>query len=212
MLASLMCNLYRMTSNAQAIAQLFQADVAGRNLPALTEIYPDEEAPVVVSEGAGRALAMMRWGWPPFGEVKRPITNVRNLASPMWRSALADPARRCLVPVTAFSEWSAAPDPQTGRKRKHWFDLPDEPLFAFAGLWRPTEQGPRFAFLTCEANTVVGRVHPKAMPVLLRPGEAFDRWLSADDAGAAAMQVPLADALMREVAEEAPPPPQGSLF
>lgn len=207
-----MCNLYRMTSNAQAIAQLFQADVAGRNLPALTEIYPDEEAPVVVSEGAGRALAMMRWGWPPFGEVKRPITNVRNLASPMWRSALADPARRCLVPVTAFSEWSAAPDPQTGRKRKHWFDLPDEPLFAFAGLWRPTEQGPRFAFLTCEANTVVGRVHPKAMPVLLRPGEAFDRWLSADGAGAAAMQVPLADALMREVAEEAPPPPQGSLF
>lgn len=212
MLASLMCNLYRMTSNAQAIAQLFQADVAGRNLPALTEIYPDEEAPVVVSEGAGRALAMMRWGWPPFGEVKRPITNVRNLASPMWRSALADPARRCLVPVTAFSEWSAAPDPQTGRKRKHWFDLPDEPLFAFAGLWRPTEQGPRFAFLTCEANTVVGRVHPKAMPVLLRPGEDFDRWLDADGIGAAAMQVPLADALMREVAEEAPPPPQGSLF
>lgn len=207
-----MCNLYRMTSNAQAIAQLFRADVAGRNLPALPEIYPDAEALVVVAGGAGRRLDLMRWGWPPFGEVKRPITNVRNLASPMWRSALADPARRCLVPVTAFSEWSAAPDPQTGRKRKHWFDLPDDPLFAFAGLWRPTEQGPRFAFLTCEANAVVSRVHPKAMPVLLRPGEAFDRWLSADGMGAAAMQVPLADALMREVAEDVPPPPQGSLF
>jgi putative SOS response-associated peptidase YedK len=207
-----MCNLYRMTSNAQAIAQLFRADPGGRNLPALSEIYPDSEAPVVVSESAGRALAMMRWGWPPFGEVKRPITNVRNLASPMWRAALADPARRCLVPVTAFSEWSAAPDPQTGRKRKHWFDLPGDPLFAFAGLWRPTEQGPRFAFLTCAPNETVGRVHPKAMPVILRTGEAFDRWLSADGAGAAAMQAPLADRLMREITEPEPEGPQASLF
>jgi putative SOS response-associated peptidase YedK len=64
MLASVMCNLYRMTSNAQAIAQLFRADVAGRNLPALEEIYPDQDAPVVISEGAGRSLAMMRMAKP----------------------------------------------------------------------------------------------------------------------------------------------------
>lgn len=212
-----MCNLYRMTSNAQAIAQLFRADASGCNLPAFTEIYPDQQAPVVVSQGAGRALGMMRWGWPPFGDVKRPVTNVRNLSSPMWRDALADPARRCLVPVTMFSEWAATPDPMTGRKRKHWFDLNSnssegDPLFAFAGLWRPTGEGPRFAFLTCAANKIVGRIHPKAMPVILRPGEAFDRWLSADGASAAAMQQPLEDALMREIAEEAPAPRQGSLF
>jgi putative SOS response-associated peptidase YedK len=212
-----MCNLYRMTSTAQAIAELFRADVAGRNLPALTEIYPDSEAPVVVSDGAGRTLAMMRWGWPPFGEVKRPITNVRNLASPMWRSALADPSRRCLVPVTAFCEWSAAPDPQTGSKRKHWFDLradsqEGDPLFAFAGLWRPTEHGPRFAFLTCAPNETVGCIHPKAMPVVLRPGEDFDRWLSTNGAGAAAMQVPLEDELMRQVNEPEPEGRQASLF
>ncbi len=207
-----MCNLYRMTTGAQAIAQLFRADAGGRNLPALGEIHPDQTAPVVVAHNTGRSLEMMRWGWPPFGDVKRPITNVRNLASPMWRSALADPARRCLVPVTAFSEWSATPDPHTGRKRKHWFDLPGDPLFAFAGLWRPTEQGPRFAFLTCEANAVVGRVHPKAMPVILRAGEAFDRWLCADGTGAAALQVPLEDDLIREVAGAVPPAAQPGLF
>nr|WP_082697531.1 SOS response-associated peptidase family protein [Novosphingobium fuchskuhlense] len=207
-----MCNLYRMTSNAQAIAALFRADVAGRNLPALDEIYPDAEAPVVVNGSATRQLAMMRWGWPPFGDVKRPITNVRNLASPMWRSALADPAQRCLVPVTAFSEWSAAPDPVTGRKRKHWFDIAHDPLFAFAGLWRHTENGPRFAFLTCAPNTTVGRIHPKAMPVLLRPGEPCDRWLSVNGVDAAAMQLPLDDALMREITEPAPGARQASLF
>jgi putative SOS response-associated peptidase YedK len=212
----LMCNLYRMTGAAQAIAQLFAAETGGRNLPAMDEIYPDQMAPVVTALGTGRQLEMMRWGWPPFGEIKRPITNVRNLASPLWRSALADPARRCLVPVTAFSEWSATPDPDTARKRKHWFDLPEDPLFAFAGLWRMTEEGARFAFLTCAPNDVVGRVHPKAMPVILRAGEGFDRWLTADGAGAAAMQVPLADALMREIAgdepESAPGAAQASLF
>jgi putative SOS response-associated peptidase YedK len=212
-----MCNLYRMTTGAQAIAALFRAETGGRNLPVLEEIYPDQAAPVVVAEGDARRLEMMRWGWPPFGEVKRPITNVRNLASPMWRSALADPARRCLVPVTAFSEWSAAPDPQTGRKRKHWFDLRSDtgegdPLFAFAGLWRTSPDGPRFAFLTCAPNAVVGRVHPKAMPVILRAGAMCDRWLSADGAGAAAMQAALADDLMREIAGDVPEGVQGGLF
>lgn len=207
-----MCNLYRMTSNAQAIAQLFAVQTGGRNLPALAEIYPDQDAPVVLLDGSTRRLEMMRWGWPPFGDVKRPITNVRNLASPLWRSALAEPARRCLVPVTAFSEWSATPDPRTGRKRKHWFDLPAEPLFAFAGLWRQTPEGQRYAFLTCAPNATVGRVHPKAMPVILRPGEPCDRWLSADGAGAAALQQPLPDTLMREVIEPAPQGAQTSLF
>jgi putative SOS response-associated peptidase YedK len=208
-----MCNLYRMTSNAQAIAQLFGADAGGRNLPALEEIYPDSEAPVVISAATSQGrLHMMRWGWPPFGEIRRPITNVRNLASPLWRSALVDPARRCLVPVTAFSEWSAAPDPQTGRKHKHWFDLPDDPLFAFAGLWRQAEDGPRFAFLTCAPNDTVGRVHPKAMPVILRPGAMCTRWLTADAAAAAALQQPLADHLMREIPQGAPATGQPSLF
>jgi putative SOS response-associated peptidase YedK len=207
-----MCNLYRMASNAQAIAELFRAGTGGCNLPALDEIYPDQTAPVVVANADGRQLEMMRWGWPPFGEIKRPITNVRNLASPMWRSALADPARRCLVAVTAFSEWSAAPDPHTGRKRKHWFDLPDHPLFAFAGLWRSSNEGPRFAFLTCAPNVVVSRVHPKAMPVILRAGEPCERWLSADGTGAAAMQMALADDLMREIAGDAAEGAQASLF
>jgi hypothetical protein len=117
-----MCNLYRMTSSADAIAQLFAPlDTGGANVPPLHEIFPDYAAPVIVAGEERRRLVSMQWGWPAFGQVKRPVTNIRNLASPMWRSALADPARRCVVPVTAFSEWSAQTDPLTGRKRKHWF-------------------------------------------------------------------------------------------
>ena len=201
-----------MTGAAQAIAHLFAADTGGRNLPAMPEIYPDQIAPVIVAEDGGRTQKMMRWGWPPFGQVKRPITNVRNLGSPLWRRALANPAQRCLVPVTEFSEWSQAADPATGRKAKHWFALRDDPLFAFAGLWRQTEQGPRFAFLTCEANETVGRVHPKAMPVILRARDEAERWLTADGAGAASMQRALDDTLMREVEISDPPGAQSGLF
>lgn len=200
-----MCNLYRMTSNADAIRQLFgvalgAVDLGGANLPPFESIYPDYEAPVLVAEGQGARLATMRWGWPPFGEVKRPITNVRNLQSPMWRSALRDPARRCLVPVTAFCEYGAAADPVTKRKRQHWFALASGEPFAFAGIWRPVEGGARFAFLTCEPNALVGAVHPKAMPVMLT-GSALDGWLRADWSGAAPLVAPFPNAAMVELSD-----------
>ena len=208
-----MCNLYRMTSSADAIAQLFRPlDTGGANVPPLHEIFPDYAAPVIVAGDEIRRLVSMKWGWPPFGQVKRPVTNIRNLASPMWRNALANPAQRCVVPVTAFSEWSAEPDPLTGRKRKHWFALRDAELFAFAGLWRPTADGPRYAFLTCEPNGLIGRIHPKAMPVILDSPDEAARWLSVDGEAAAAMQCPLADEAMAEIEVAEPRMPQASLF
>ena len=208
-----MCNLYRMTSAADAIAHLFAPlDTGGANIPPMHEIFPDYAAPVIVSDESSRKLVSMKWGWPPFGQVKRPVTNIRNLASPMWRNALADPERRCVVPVTAFSEWSADPDPATGKKRKHWFALRDAELFAFAGLWRPTPDGARFAFLTCEPNVLVGRIHPKAMPVILDTPHEAARWLSVSGEEAAAMQCPLAHEAMAEIEVADPAPAQGSLL
>ena len=144
-------------------------------------------------------LEMMTWGFPgPQSAGGRPITNVRNLASPFWRGALSDPARRCIVPVTSFCEWTAEPDPLTKRKTKMWFGLHEDehPLFAFAGLWRPGEGGPFMAFLTCDANATVGAVHPKAMPVMLRPSDV-GRWLDGDRADACSLAQPFADTAMR---------------
>lgn len=202
-----MCNLYRMTSNADAIRQLFgpkigTIDMAASNLPAFDAIYPDYDAPVIMAGATGCALGMMQWGWPPFGEVKRPITNVRNLQSPMWRSALRDPARRCLVPVTAFCEYGAQPDPVTRRKVQHWFALSSGEPFAFAGIWRPEEQGARFAFLTCEPNAMVGAVHPKAMPVMLT-GDALDIWLRASWPEAQSVVKPFEEGGMVQIAPAA---------
>jgi putative SOS response-associated peptidase YedK len=52
------------------------------------------------------------------------------------------------------------------------------------------------AFLTCNANRVVGDIHPKAMPVMLKPADAM-RWLDGNRADACALAQPYADADMR---------------
>ena len=141
------------------------------------------------------------WGFPgPAATKGRPVTNVRNLASPFWRSALSNVERRCIVPVTRFCEWTAEPDPETKRKRKVWFGMHEdhEPLFAFAGLWRPAEGGPFMAFLTCEPNQTVGAIHPKAMPVILGRDD-LDSWLSDPHETACSLARPYNDDLMRVV-------------
>ena len=150
---------------------------------------------------------MMTWGFPgPVAAKGRPVTNVRNLDSPFWRSALGNVDRRCIVPVTRFCEWSAKADPATKRKVKHWFGMHEahDPLFAFAGLWRPGAKdgsdedgsnGPFMAFLTCDANATVGAIHPKAMPVMLRPADTLG-WLTHDRDSACALAIPFADADM----------------
>ena len=144
---------------------------------------------------------MLAWGIPlpsKDGRKPKPVTNVRNLASPFWRSMVAAPDRRCLVPATAFSEWTDARDPATGRKVCKWFEVAGAELFCFAGIWRPTEDGERFAFLTSEPNELVAPVHPKAMPVILAR-EDYDRWLTTDYAGACALQKPFPAEAMRIV-------------
>lgn len=202
-----MCNLYSMTATVDELKRVFGPFDGDRdNLPPFDEIYPARPAPVLRrKEGGGLALEMMMWGFPgPAAAKSRPITNVRNLDSPFWRGALNSPDRRCIVPVTGFCEWTAEPDPATKRKSKVWFGLNEgaDPVFAFAGLWRPggkDGEAPFMAFLTCDANQLVGRVHPKAMPVTLRPGEDVERWLSAERVDACALARPFADTDMRIV-------------
>jgi putative SOS response-associated peptidase YedK len=188
-----------MTRNRDAIRQLFRVDVdRTANQPPLPAIFPDQLAPVVrIGRDGARVMETMRWGFPPPPNLgTRPVTNVRNTASPYWRGWLK-PEFRCLVPATAFCEYT---DSQP--KIPHWFALdPGRTPFAFAGIWRPwtgtrgTKAAPEegehllFSFLTTAPNDVVRPVHSKAMPVILT-GAACDMWLQADTAAALKLQQP----------------------
>lgn len=187
-----MCNLYKMKASVDELAGLFGSFEGDRsNLPEYDAIYPDREAPILRSDGETLKLETHIWGMPGFGKMKRPITNVRNLESNFWKNTLAKPEQRCLVPVTAFCEWEG----ENGSKRKVWFAMADKRPFAFAGIWRSTDDGPRMAFLTTEPNEIVGAVHPKAMPVIL-PADAYETWLQSGWDDAQKLVAPFPDSKM----------------
>jgi putative SOS response-associated peptidase YedK len=119
-----MCNLYTMNASVDEMRSLFGPFEGDRdNLPAIGDIYPGYRAPVLRSNGDGLKLEMMTWGFPgPAAARSRPVTNVRNLDSPFWRSALKDPQRRCIVPVTRFCEWTAEADPKLSGSQKSGLD------------------------------------------------------------------------------------------
>ena len=135
------------------------------------------------------------------------ITNVRNVKSPHWRRWLGI-ENRCVVPFTSFSENEHLPD---GARPPVWFALDKtRPLAFFAGIWtrwtsaRKVKEGETtndlFAFLTTDANQVVGAIHPKAMPVILTTPEEIDTWMEALVGEALQLQRPLADGALVIVA------------
>lgn len=129
-----------------------------KKTPAL--MRPTETGPVVLPGGE---LTPMRWGF------KRPwsnaIVNSRDdkLDGTVWRTAFAE--RRCLIPMTAYYEWSGP----RGAKRTHLFTPATDDLFWAAGIWEDSpELGPCYSMITCSPNALVETVHDR-MPVVLLP-------------------------------------------
>jgi putative SOS response-associated peptidase YedK len=196
-----MCNRFRMTAKQQELALRYgirSPYPEDATIPP-PELFPKRPAWIVRSEEGRRILEVMNWGFPHtvMGASGKPmqkhVTNVRNYTSPFWRTAMANPERRCLVPFTAFSEYGPGP---VGAKPVHWFDVPSQPITSFAGVFRHTENGPAMAFLTCEPNPLIAPVHPKAMPVLLAE-EDEERWLACGFDDAIRMAQPFPSQLMR---------------
>lgn len=112
---------------------------------------------------------------------------------------------RCIVPVTEFAEPDPASKPEGARTPNAWFALnEDKPLFWFAGIWVPQWTSVRkiktgletidlFGFLTTSPNRVVGEVHEKAMPVVLRNDLEIDLWLTKPWSDVKHLQRPLPD-------------------
>ncbi len=191
-----MCNHYRNIPERISTWREYIGWDISRPLPpelrsAPSEAWPRKAALIVRNGQDGAFTDNMIWGVPltmagkrPDSTVTKHITNVRNLSSPFWRSMLAKPQQRCLVPFSAFAE----PKPNAGREEV-WFTVPGAPLSAFAGIWRPSDAGNIFAFLTCDPNPMIAPIHPKAMPVILHP-EDYQSWLDGVDAASLAQPFP----------------------
>jgi putative SOS response-associated peptidase YedK len=195
-----MTNLYRLDAGAGTIAAAFGVE-AGNDPWTGDYVAPGRPAPVIVSDGRGGSRRYLRpklWGVPPPPQGDRPVTNVRNLASPFWIGTLRHAELRCLVPATAFAEWSGPP----GAKRQHWFSVPSQPVFAIAGILRQGEDWPCFAILATDPNRLVDHYQPGGMPVILHR-EHHATWLGGEWRDAVALATPFPSQLM--AVGDAPP-------
>ena len=169
-----MCNLYRMNRSAAEVARLFRAAPGNTGLNAAHEVYPGYPAIVV----AGAQVQAMVWGFPlaltgKHGQPIKPkhVNNTRadKLASPFWRASFE--RRRCLVPVTSFAEAEGS----RGHKTRTWLSVAGHELFAFAGIWRDTDEwGQCFSIVTTEASPAMAPVHDR-MPVIIAEGD-WEQW------------------------------------
>ncbi len=176
-----MCNLYKMSRTVDEVARLFKA-ISGPPGNAGDTVYPGYPG-YVVAEGSVR---QMTWGFPLVTKGKsgqllkpKPVNNARTdkLEGGFWRPSFQ--ARRCVIPVTGFCEAEG----EKGAKTRTWFSLPEQEIFAVAGIWRNTvEWGLAYSMVMTEACTHVQGIHDR-MPAILPPID-WECWLegSPEDA------------------------------
>ena len=131
--------------------------------------------------GAGRELALLRWGlipsWSKDPAIGNRLINARAETvreKPSFRIAFR--RHRCLIPTNGFYEWQR----QERGKQPYFVRMRDERIFAFAGLWDRWESPDdgvieTCAILTTAANAVLAPIHDR-MPVIL-PQAEYARWL-----------------------------------
>ena len=163
-----MCNLYTARKSAAEVAAHFRvANPVASNAP--DEVYPGTPGLVVRELEGARVMQSMIWGFPlrlkgmkPESKPK-PVNNIADLRKNMWVGLARKREWRCLIPLTAFAE---AEGPK-GAKTRTWFSVKDQPIFAWAGLWRQSaEWGPVYAGVMTDCNEAIRPVHDR-MPVLL---------------------------------------------
>ena len=196
-----MCGRFAVTLPTDAMAQLFDA-LPANDLPEVPDynVCPTTRIATVRAEEGQRRLAPMRWGFLPQW-YKSPtdgplLINARaeTIADkPAFRAACR--ARRCLIPVTGFYEWTKDGD---GNRLPWYIRRADGDTLAFAGIWqdwaRDGEALRTCAIVTTAANTKMQAIHHR-MPVVLEPAD-WPLWLGEAGKGAAPLMQPADDAVL----------------
>ncbi|HEY0114570.1 MAG TPA: SOS response-associated peptidase family protein [Allosphingosinicella sp.] len=181
-----MCNLYRTKASAEEIAALFRATIPTAFNAPPGDVYPGGPGMVVREQDGQRIVQGMTWGFPLAQKSKKtgqpikpkPVNNIADLSSFMWRFIAARPEHRCIIPLTGFCEAEG----EKGSKTRTWFSVKERPISAWAGMWKDSpEWGAVYSGLMTDCNEAIRPVHNR-MPVLLHE-EDYDIWLrgSLDD-------------------------------
>lgn len=181
-----------------ALANFLPVKTAPLNLEPNADVRPTTPQLTARLDGDGWVLEKMRWGLVPFWRNGKPLKDTSKGANDGFKLTTfncrvetcstastfkgAFGKRRCIVPATAWFEWTGEP----GSKVKHCFARTDGHPIWFAGLWdRCTTpdagEVSSFTIMTGPSDGWLSDYHDRA-PVILEPSE-WMRWLDpAQDA------------------------------
>jgi putative SOS response-associated peptidase YedK len=193
-----MCGAYGFSvKDAKEVYNRFDIVNTLENFKPRWNVRPGQMNPVVISHSPNQ-ITRMFWGLiPHFAQDENYKYKTINAKAETVAqlSSFRNPFRkyRCLVPATGFYEpdkkhYSKPPFPW------HYFQLKDQPLFAFAGLydiWKEKElingkwiEKPggktieSYTIITTTPNNVIGKYHER-MPVILEKDDETT-WLNPD--------------------------------
>lgn len=132
------------------------------------DVLPSQIAPVITAQG----LSPMRFGH-RLGTAKRLFINARSetaAGSPLFAPRLK--TSRCLVPASAFYEWSP-------EKKPFLFGREQGGLLHMAALYFTGADTPDFVIITRDAAGPPSVVHPR-MPLIFGSPELQEAWLRQD--------------------------------
>jgi putative SOS response-associated peptidase YedK len=178
-----MCGRFTLRTPAERVAREFQLEEVAE-IEARYNIAPTQNILAVRHSPDGREAVWLKWGlipsWAKDATVGAKLINARSETveeKPSFREAFK--RRRCIIPADGFYEWQRIGN----KKQPHYFQMKDERLFGFAGLWEKwlSPDGENLgtcSILTTEANEVLSPVHQR-MPVILHPDD-YELWLDED--------------------------------
>lgn len=186
-----MCFFSQISKDAVELQHRFNAkfEEGASFKPMAYNAFQFPKTPVITDKNR-ELIQMFQWGliphWAKNDEIKKNTLNARMETiheKPSFKYAMHN---RCLILSDGFFEWQWL-DPKGKHKQKYTITLPENQLFAFAGLYNnwvdpvTREIINTYTILTTEANELMSIIHnsKKRMPLILHP-EDESLWLSGE--------------------------------
>lgn len=168
-----LCGRYSAVFTVEELRELFAIDQTIMDYSPRYNVAPTQTALTIVSSEGKRSVSTMSFG---FAHMGKTLLNARaeTIAVRPTFSRLLE-RQRCLVPTNGFFEWRGA----GSSKIPYRFALPDNRLFAFAGLWSQTKLGQGFVIITTGPCSEVAPIHNR-MPAILTTEREYSLWLKGD--------------------------------
>lgn len=207
-----MCYQTRLIKKKEEIQQRFNVNVKALNTfePKLVcKAFDFPKMPVITNLNP-KNIELYNWGlipqWAVDTSIRTYTLNARIETINTKNAFKNSTENRCLIIADGFYEWQWL-NKSGSKKQKFLITLPNDSLFAFAGIFEhyTNDSGQvlkTYTILTTQANTLMAQIHntKKRMPVILSPNEEKS-WLNG--ANFNSFQQPYAHNLnAQEISEE----------